>query len=172
MLPGGPARGKLDRVGVGRAKRGPVMPLDQGIEYIASACPYDCPSTCALEVERLDGRRIGRVRGAAAARRSGRSRETTRRREARPTALLHPEDLAAMAVGEGQAVRLGNPRGSVVVHAARFDGLQRGVVVVESVWPNRDFVEGIGVNALIGADAVAPRGGAAFHDTAVWIRPA
>ncbi len=77
-----------------------------------------------------------------------------------------------MAVGEGQAVRLGNPRGSVVVHAARFDGLQRGVVVVESVWPNRDFVEGIGVNALIGADAVAPRGGAAFHDTAVWIRPA
>jgi anaerobic selenocysteine-containing dehydrogenase len=77
-----------------------------------------------------------------------------------------------MAVGEGQTVRLGNPRGSVVVHAAPFDGLQRGVVVVESIWPNRDFVEGIGVNVLIGADAVAPRGGAAFHDTAVWIRPA
>jgi anaerobic selenocysteine-containing dehydrogenase len=96
----------------------------------------------------------------------------SRRREARPTALMHPEDLAAMAVGEGQTVRLGNPRGSVVVHAAPFDGLQRGVVVVESIWPNRDFVEGIGVNVLIGADAVAPRGGAAFHDTAVWIRPA
>ena len=30
----------------------------------ASACPHDCPSTCALEVEVLDGARIGRVRGA------------------------------------------------------------------------------------------------------------
>ena len=31
----------------------------------ASACPHDCPSTCALEVEVLDERTIGRVRGAA-----------------------------------------------------------------------------------------------------------
>src|SRR5258707_11816814 len=30
----------------------------------ASACPHDCPSTCALEVEVLDERTIGRVRGA------------------------------------------------------------------------------------------------------------
>jgi anaerobic selenocysteine-containing dehydrogenase len=30
-----------------------------------SACPHDCPSTCALEVEKLDDFTIGRVRGAA-----------------------------------------------------------------------------------------------------------
>jgi anaerobic selenocysteine-containing dehydrogenase len=30
----------------------------------ASACPHDCPSTCALEVEVYEGRSIGRVRGA------------------------------------------------------------------------------------------------------------
>src|SRR6202008_621561 len=30
----------------------------------ASACPHDCPSTCALEVEIVDGHTIGRVRGA------------------------------------------------------------------------------------------------------------
>jgi anaerobic selenocysteine-containing dehydrogenase len=30
----------------------------------ASACPHDCPSTCALEVEVLDAHTIGRVRGA------------------------------------------------------------------------------------------------------------
>src|SRR5688572_5120817 len=30
----------------------------------ASACPHDCPSTCALEVEVLDRHTIGRVRGA------------------------------------------------------------------------------------------------------------
>ena len=29
----------------------------------ATACPHDCPSTCALEVELLDERTIGRVRG-------------------------------------------------------------------------------------------------------------
>src|SRR3954465_1200678 len=34
-------------------------------EIRASTCPHDCPSTCALEVEVLDGRTIGRVRGAA-----------------------------------------------------------------------------------------------------------
>src|ERR1700730_3751931 len=31
----------------------------------ASACPHDCPSTCALEVEVLDAHTIGRVRGSA-----------------------------------------------------------------------------------------------------------
>ncbi|MDE2516726.1 MAG: molybdopterin oxidoreductase family protein [Rhodospirillales bacterium] len=32
----------------------------------ASVCPHDCPSTCALSVEVLEGARIGAVRGAAA----------------------------------------------------------------------------------------------------------
>ena len=32
----------------------------------ASVCPHDCPSTCALEIEVLDGTRIGAVRGAEA----------------------------------------------------------------------------------------------------------
>jgi hypothetical protein len=30
-----------------------------------SACPHDCPSTCALEMGRLDDLRIGKVRGGA-----------------------------------------------------------------------------------------------------------
>ena len=29
-----------------------------------SACPHDCPSTCALDVEIIDGRQIGRIHGA------------------------------------------------------------------------------------------------------------
>src|ERR1700710_2971661 len=29
-----------------------------------SVCPHDCPSTCALDVEIIDERTIGRVRGA------------------------------------------------------------------------------------------------------------
>ena len=31
------------------------------------------------------------------------------------------------------------------------------------------FVDGLGVNTLTSADAGAPRGGAVFHDTAVWV---
>ncbi len=37
-----------------------------GVRIGRSACPHDCPSTCALEVEILGSNRIGRVHGAAA----------------------------------------------------------------------------------------------------------
>src|SRR5690606_23922454 len=37
------------------------MPLD----IVPSVCPHDCPSTCALEVERLAPDRIGRIRGSS-----------------------------------------------------------------------------------------------------------
>src|SRR6185437_14874556 len=42
----------------------PVRGPATGLRIGASACPHDCPSTCALEVELLDPRTIGRVRGA------------------------------------------------------------------------------------------------------------
>ena len=97
---------------------------------------------------------------------------TSQDREGRPTALIHPDDCEAQGLSDGSLVRLGNARGSVLVHAKSFDGLQRGVIVVESLWPNGAFIEGIGINLLIGADAVRPRGGAAFHDTAIWLKSA
>ena len=34
------------------------------------------------------------------------------------------------------------------------------------------MAEGIGINALVGGDPVPPSGGAAFHDSAIWIKPA
>ncbi|NRB31579.1 MAG: molybdopterin oxidoreductase family protein [Rhizobiaceae bacterium] len=34
-------------------------------QFFASCCPHDCPSTCALDVEVIDGKTIGKVRGAA-----------------------------------------------------------------------------------------------------------
>ncbi|MBV9077413.1 MAG: molybdopterin oxidoreductase family protein [Methylobacteriaceae bacterium] len=40
------------------------MTAQPRIERRFSVCPHDCPSTCGLEVEVLDGRTIGRVRGA------------------------------------------------------------------------------------------------------------
>ncbi len=91
-------------------------------------------------------------------------------REKRPTALLHPDDCAALGVTAGSPVRLGNERGQVVVHAEPRPGQQRGVVVVECIWPNRSFAGGIGINALTSAEPGYPNGGAVFHDTSVWIR--
>jgi anaerobic selenocysteine-containing dehydrogenase len=93
-----------------------------------------------------------------------------RAREGRPTVLIHPEDLAALGGAEGTRLRLGNELGTVVVHARPFDGVQQGVVVVEGIWPNAAFDEGIGINALTSAEPGAPTGGAVFHDTAIWIR--
>ncbi len=97
---------------------------------------------------------------------------TSIKREGRPTVMIHPEAAGRLGIAEGDRVRIGNRRGSVVVHARLFDGLHPGVVVVESIWPNGAFEEGIGINALTGADAGKPDGGAVFHDTAVWIKAA
>ena len=41
-----------------------VRGVGSAVRIGATACPHDCPSTCALEVELLDDRTIGRVYGA------------------------------------------------------------------------------------------------------------
>ena len=91
-------------------------------------------------------------------------------KEVRPCVLIHPEDAAQYGITEGALVRLGNARGQVRLHAKLFDGVVRGVVISEGLWPNHAFVDGQGINVLTGADSVAPFGGAAFHDNRVWIR--
>ena len=94
---------------------------------------------------------------------------TSRKREGRPTALLHPADAARLGITPGGRLRLGNARGQVVLHAELGQGQQRGTVIVESVWPNASFEGGIGINALTSDDPAYPNGGAVFHDTAVWM---
>jgi len=91
--------------------------------------------------------------------------------EKEPAALMHPDDLALYGVGDGSIVTLSNELGEVSLKAKGFEGLQPGTVVVESLWSNRDFHGGIGINALISAEPGKPNGGAVFHDTAVRVRP-
>jgi anaerobic selenocysteine-containing dehydrogenase len=97
---------------------------------------------------------------------------TSRAREARPTALMHPEDLAALGLADGDVAQLGNARGDVRLHVRAFAGVSRGLIVSGGIWPPSAFLDGRGINTLTGADSVAPFGGAAFHDTHVWARPA
>jgi anaerobic selenocysteine-containing dehydrogenase len=95
---------------------------------------------------------------------------TSRTREGRPQVMIHPDDAAALGIGEGDPVTLGNRRGEVRLHARLFAGVRRGVLIAESIWPNAAYVDGRGINTVTGADSIAPYGGAAFHDNKVWIR--
>jgi hypothetical protein len=63
-------------------------------------------------------------------------------------------------------------RGETTLIAKLFDGVRRGVLIAESIHPNRDHIGGRGINTLTGAEAVAPIGGAAFHDNKVWVNKA
>jgi anaerobic selenocysteine-containing dehydrogenase len=93
-----------------------------------------------------------------------------RKREGRPTVLMHPDDASRLGLTEGSKVRLGNVRGEVVLHARISDGQQPGVLVSESIWPSECFEGGIGINALTSDDPGPPYGGAVYHDSAVWMR--
>jgi anaerobic selenocysteine-containing dehydrogenase len=93
-------------------------------------------------------------------------------REGAPSVMMHPEDAASLAIADGDAVTLGNARGETTLTAKLFDGVRRGVLIAESVHPNKAHIGGRGINMLTGAEAVAPVGGAAFHDNKVWARKA
>jgi anaerobic selenocysteine-containing dehydrogenase len=97
---------------------------------------------------------------------------TSQATEGRPHVMIHPDDAAALGIAHGDKVVLGNRRGEVRLHATVFPGVRRGVLIAESVFPNASFEDGRGINTLTGADAIAPFGGAAFHDNRVWIKRA
>lgn len=96
---------------------------------------------------------------------------TSLAKEGGPTLMIHPDDAATLGLGQGDPVSIGNTRGAVQLKARLFDGIQRGVVIAEGIWPNKAHADGKGINTITGADAIAPFGGAAFHDVKVWVRP-
>ncbi|PVB63407.1 molybdopterin oxidoreductase family protein [Labrenzia sp. 011] len=96
--------------------------------------------------------------------------DSSRKKEGRPEVWLRPDDAARFGIGDGVKVKMGSRRGVVTLHARLVDTLAPGTVISEGIWPNEAFEDGKGINTLTGADQVAPYGGAAFHDTAVWVR--
>ncbi len=61
---------------------------------------------------------------------------SSRAREGRPCVFVHPHDAATLGIADGDKVILGNTRGEVRLHAKLFDGVQRGVLISEGIWPN------------------------------------
>jgi anaerobic selenocysteine-containing dehydrogenase len=97
---------------------------------------------------------------------------TSAAREPKPVVKIHPADAGRLAIASGMPVRLSNARGAVVVTSDVFDGLQPGTLVVEGLHGLASFAGGVGINTLVGDDAVAPFGGVGFHDTRVKLEPA
>ena len=97
---------------------------------------------------------------------------TSQARHGKPCVKIHPDDLVKLGIADGARVRMGNERGEIVLAAQAFAGVQRGVVIVESIAPNDHFEGGEGINTLTSSYQAAPYGGAAFHDNHVWIEEA
>jgi anaerobic selenocysteine-containing dehydrogenase len=97
---------------------------------------------------------------------------SSKAREGVPTVMIHPADAAPLGIADGDPVTLGNVRGETTLTARLFDGVRRGVLIAESVHPNKAHIGGRGINMLTGAHVVAPYGGAAFHDNKVWVKKA
>ncbi len=98
--------------------------------------------------------------------------ESSRKKEKRPEVWMRSEDADVLGISDGDFVEMGNNRGSIHLHARKVAGLTQGTVISEGIWPNEAFPDGRGINTLTGAEPAAPYGGAAFHDTAVWVRKA
>ena len=79
--------------------------------------------------------------------------------------------MARLGLADGDPVRIGNERGSLALPVTARDGQHATTIVVEGIWPNRYWPEGIGINLLLSADPAPPNGGAVIHDTAVWLEP-
>lgn len=92
-------------------------------------------------------------------------------REQSPRGKLYTADAEKLGIDDGMPITIGNERGEVQLTAEITQGIARGTVVVEGVWPGHAFANGKGINHLTSADSPAPAGGAVFHDTAVWVRP-
>src|SRR5690606_38600249 len=75
----------------------------------------------------------------------------SRAKEGRPQLLIHPADAEMLGISDGARVEIGNERGEVVLQAALFSGLKRGVVIAEGIWPNSAHERGEGINVLTGA---------------------
>ena len=96
---------------------------------------------------------------------------SSKKKESKPQVKIHPNDAIKIGVKNNEIVIIGNKRGEVTIHIEEFNGIQQGVIIVEGIWPNEAFIGSNGINTLVGSDPVPPNGGAAFHDTAVWIKP-
>ena len=106
------------------------------VEIRHSTCPHDCPSACALDVEVVDGRGIGRLRGS---KKQTYTAGVVCAKVARYAERIHHPDRVLYPLrrtglkGSGEYARISWDEALDEV-AARFDACEREFGA-ESVWP-------------------------------------
>ena len=75
---------------------------------------------------------------------------TSLTREQRPEVLINPSDAATLGFSQGDVVQLGNERGRTRLHARIVEAVKPGVLVSEGIWPPSTFLDGWGINVLVG----------------------
>ncbi|NVK17928.1 MAG: molybdopterin-dependent oxidoreductase [Methylocystaceae bacterium] len=96
--------------------------------------------------------------------------KTSRIKERCPEVLIHTRIMRKMGLVDGDLIRIGNERGSVLLNAIGVKGQHEDTVVIEGIWPADSFIEGRGINSLTSSEPGYPNNGAVFHDTSVWLR--
>lgn len=97
------------------------------------------------------------------------TKSSIKQEKSRPELQIHPDDAKDQGISNGDVVTIGNARGEITLHARLVEGAKQGVLIHEGLWPNSSFINGEGINTLVGADSIAPFGGVAFHDVKVWL---
>jgi anaerobic selenocysteine-containing dehydrogenase len=92
-----------------------------------------------------------------------------RTREQEPVVQMHPDDARARGIADGDAVRLENERGSVVLAARVTPGLLSGVVLAPGVWWAKFSPDGRNINQVTPPDEADMGAGAIFYDVRVRV---
>ena len=95
--------------------------------------------------------------------------ERLRQRAGAPHLLIHPEDAAARAIEDGDAVQVHNELGRVTLPARVNDGLIPGTVFAPSTWWAKHSPDGRNINQITAQDEADMGAGAIFFDAVVFV---
>ncbi len=95
--------------------------------------------------------------------------EGSKKKAGRPELQIGQVEAEQLGISDGEIVRITSRQGSIRVHARIVIGAANNVVVIESLYPDRSFLDGQGVNFLTSTQGGAAVGGAVFHDTAISV---
>jgi anaerobic selenocysteine-containing dehydrogenase len=90
--------------------------------------------------------------------------------ERTPRLQIHPDDAAARAIADGDAVEVVNDRGTLALQAHVTERTRVGVVVALSIWWRKLSPDGANANELTGQGLTDLGRGATFYDTLVDVR--
>ena len=93
------------------------------------------------------------------------------KREGTPVVWIHPADGEALAMADGETVRVWNDLGEVRLTARLTPDIVPGTVLAPGVWWAKLSPDGRNINQVTPQAQTDMGGGATFYDARVWIEP-